>query len=75
MTTIVYLLIALVAAKLAAELSEQIKVPAVVGEIVAGLIIGPSALGWLPANETLTIMGGDRRDPAAVRCRPGDGHR
>jgi Kef-type K+ transport system membrane component KefB len=57
MTTIVYLLIALVAAKLAAELSEQIKVPAVVGEIVAGLIIGPSALGWLPANETLTILG------------------
>ena len=57
MTTIVHLLIALVAAKLAAELSEQVKVPAVVGEIVAGLIIGPSALGWLPADETLVILG------------------
>ena len=57
MTTIVHLLIALVAAKLAAELSEQVKVPAVVGEIVAGLIIGPSALDWLPADETLVILG------------------
>jgi Kef-type K+ transport system membrane component KefB/predicted amino acid-binding ACT domain protein len=40
----------LVAAKVAAELCERLKVPAVVGEIVAGLLIGPSVLGWLPAD-------------------------
>ena len=39
------LLIVLVAAKLAAEAAERVRVPAVLGEIVAGLVIGPSALG------------------------------
>ena len=42
------ILIVLVAAKLAAEVSERVEVPAVVGEIVAGLIIGPSLLGLVP---------------------------
>lgn len=41
------ILIVLVAAKLAAELAERINIPAVVGEIVAGIIIGPSALGLI----------------------------
>lgn len=40
----------LVAAKLAAELCERIRVPAVVGEIVVGILIGPSLLGWVPAD-------------------------
>ncbi len=39
------ILIVLVAAKLAAELAERINVPAVVAEILAGIAIGPSALG------------------------------
>lgn len=43
----------LVAAKLFAELAERLRVPAVLGEIVAGIIIGPSVLG-------LVELGGDR---------------
>lgn len=39
------LLIILSVAKLLAELAERVKVPAVLGEIVAGVVIGPSALG------------------------------
>ena len=39
------LLIVVVAAKLAAEGAERIGVPAVLGEIVAGILVGPSALG------------------------------
>ena len=39
------LLIVIAAAKLAAELAERIGVPAVLGEIVAGILIGPSVLG------------------------------
>lgn len=39
-----HILIVLVAAKLAAELAERIGVPAVVGEIVAGILVGPSLL-------------------------------
>ncbi|HSB85265.1 MAG TPA: cation:proton antiporter [Ilumatobacteraceae bacterium] len=38
------LMIVLAAAKLGAELSEKLRIPAVLGEIVAGVIIGPSVL-------------------------------
>ncbi len=44
------LAVILVAAKLAAELCERVNVPAVVGEIVVGILIGPSLLGWIPAD-------------------------
>ena len=43
-TVLTDILIVLVGAKVAAELAERIGVPAVVGEIVAGVLIGPSAL-------------------------------
>jgi Kef-type K+ transport system membrane component KefB len=36
-----------VAAKLAAEIFERLKQPTVAGEILAGVIIGPSVLGWV----------------------------
>lgn len=40
-----------VAAKLAAELFERLKQPAVPGEILAGVIIGPSVLGLVAPSE------------------------
>ena len=40
-----------VAAKLAAEIFERLKQPPVAGEILAGVIIGPSALGWVEPGE------------------------
>src|SRR4029450_9905116 len=43
-----------VAAKLAAEIFERLKQPAVAGEILAGVIIGPSALGWVSPGELTT---------------------
>ena len=39
------LLIVLVVAKVAAELAERVRLPAVLGEIAAGILIGPSAFG------------------------------
>lgn len=39
------LLIVLVAAKAAAEAAERLRVPAVIGEILAGVVVGPSVLG------------------------------
>lgn len=39
------------AAKLMAELFERLRQPAVVGEILAGVLIGPSLLGWVTPNE------------------------
>ena len=40
------LFIMLAAAKLMAEIFERVKQPAVVGEILAGVVIGPSLLGY-----------------------------
>ena len=42
---------------------EKVKAPQVVGEIVAGLIIGPCVLGWVNVDESgfLTKMCRDRR--------------
>ena len=46
----------LIAAKLAAEIAERIKIPAVVGEIIAGVLIGPSVLGSVGASSALDVL-------------------
>lgn len=43
-------------AKLFAELFERLRQPAIVGEILAGILIGPSVLGWMTPNELLKTM-------------------
>ena len=50
------LAIVLLTAKFFAILSRKIKVPMVVGEIIAGLIIGPCLLGWVQQTEFLSSM-------------------
>ena len=54
---LVHVAIVLVAAKAAAELSERVGVPAVVGEILAGVLIGPSVLGLVGPDEVLRFLG------------------
>jgi Kef-type K+ transport system membrane component KefB len=51
------ILVVLVAAKVAAELAERIGIPAVVGEIVAGILIGPSVLDVVSGDEVLHTLG------------------
>ena len=46
----------LVAAKIFGILARQLKAPQVVGEIIAGLIIGPCVLGWVNQNDFLLKM-------------------
>jgi Kef-type K+ transport system membrane component KefB len=41
------LFIIFVAAQVGAEIAQRLKLPGVVGEIVAGCVIGPSVLGWI----------------------------
>jgi Kef-type K+ transport system membrane component KefB len=43
-------------AKLMAEAFERLKQPAVVGEILAGVLIGQSVLGWVTATETTSTL-------------------
>jgi Kef-type K+ transport system membrane component KefB len=50
------LFIMLAAAKVMAEIFERLKQPAVVGEILAGVIIGPSLLGWVAPSELIGIL-------------------
>jgi len=50
------LFIMLVAAKVMGELFERLRQPAVAGEILAGIIIGPSLLGWTTPSEITSIL-------------------
>ncbi|HEX4899646.1 MAG TPA: cation:proton antiporter [Pyrinomonadaceae bacterium] len=50
------LFIMLVAAKLIAELFERLRQPAVAGEILAGVVIGPSLLGWAAPSEITSLL-------------------
>ena len=50
------LFIMLAAAKLMAEIFERLKQPAVVGEILAGVVIGPSLLRWVEPSEMIGVL-------------------
>lgn len=50
------LAIIIIAAKVFGLLARKLHAPMVAGEIVAGLVIGPSVLGWLSQTEFLTQM-------------------
>ena len=52
-----HILVVLLFAKIAAELSERARVPAVLGEITAGVLVGPSVLGLVGHDETLVVLG------------------
>src|SRR5438309_712625 len=50
------MLVIFVSAKLLAEVFERLNQPGIVGEILAGVLIGPSVLGWLGPTEFLTAL-------------------
>jgi len=50
------LLIIFGSAKLLAEVCERLGQPGIVGEILAGALVGPSVLGWITPNETLKAL-------------------
>ncbi len=50
------MLVVFVSAKLMAEVAERLGQPGIVGEILAGVLIGPSVLGWLAPNEFLGAL-------------------
>lgn len=43
-------------AKLLSEVFERLGQPGIVGEILAGVIIGPPVLGWIAPNQVLTAL-------------------
>lgn len=50
------LAIVLVGARLLSEAAVRLGIPSVIGELAAGLILGPSLLGWVSVNETLELL-------------------
>lgn len=50
------LLIILLAARLFGELAVRVGAPSVIGEIIAGIIIGPSLLGWVEPDKVIRLM-------------------
>jgi Kef-type K+ transport system membrane component KefB len=48
--------IIIASAKVMAEVFERLRQPAVVGEILAGVIIGPSVLAWVQPDELVSIV-------------------
>ncbi|MGD9562053.1 MAG: cation:proton antiporter [Pyrinomonadaceae bacterium] len=50
------LFVILASAKVMAEIFERLRQPAVVGEILAGVIIGPSLLGWVAPSDLISVL-------------------
>ena len=50
------LAVILVGARLVGRLSQRLGLPAVLGELLAGLVLGPSVLGWIEPNEVLKAV-------------------
>jgi len=51
-----YLPIVLLSARLFAELAVRLNTPPVIGELVAGVVLGPSLLGWVEPGEAIKLM-------------------
>ncbi|MCY1154839.1 MAG: putative Na+(Li+)/H+ antiporter, partial [Nitrososphaera sp.] len=62
--------ILLFAAKLMAELFHKVKLPIVLGELLAGIIVGPFALGSLPLinGEPLVVLDETVRHVTVFQC-------
>lgn len=51
-----YLLIILLTARVFAELVTRLRAPSVLGELFAGVVLGPSVLGWIEPFEAIKLM-------------------
>ena len=51
------LMVILLAARIFAELAVRVSVPSVIGEIAAGIIVGPSIFGLIEMNQTIQLLG------------------
>lgn len=52
----IQLVLILLSARFLGEFVARFKVPSVIGELLAGVILGPSLLGWVQPSETIKIL-------------------
>ncbi|MCB1750097.1 MAG: cation:proton antiporter [Gammaproteobacteria bacterium] len=55
-TFLLQLLAILVSARILAEAATSLGAPSVIGELVAGIVIGPSLLGWVETNDIILLL-------------------
>ncbi|MBM3207356.1 MAG: cation:proton antiporter [Chlamydiae bacterium] len=53
---VIQLVIILVAARIFGELALFLKAPAVIGEMVAGIVLGPSVLAWIGISDPINLL-------------------
>jgi len=51
-----YLLLILLTARVFAELATRLQFPSVIGELLAGVVLGPSLLGWVDPLEAIRML-------------------
>ena len=55
-TFFLHLLLILIVSRLLAELAVRLNTPAVIGELFAGVLLGPSILGWVKPSTTIQLL-------------------
>ncbi|MET0050575.1 MAG: cation:proton antiporter [Candidatus Thiodiazotropha sp.] len=55
-TFLLHLLLILVFSRLLAECAVYLKAPAVIGELIAGVLLGSSVLGWIEPTKTIQLL-------------------
>jgi Kef-type K+ transport system membrane component KefB len=53
---VIVLLVLLLAARVLGEIAERFKIPAIIGEVMAGIILGPAVLNWIKPNESISVL-------------------
>jgi len=55
-TFFLYLLVILLTARVFAEFASRLQTPPVIGEILAGVLLGPSLLGWIEPVDVIRLL-------------------
>lgn len=55
-TFLIQLVVILLSARIMGEIAAYLKIPSVIGELLAGLIIGPSVLGWIEITNPIHLL-------------------
>lgn len=56
MTDIFQITLILIASLIATLLSRRLKIPAVIGQMLVGILLAPSVLGWVQGGHTIEVM-------------------
>ena len=55
-TFLIQLVLILFSARLFGEIAAYFKIPSVIGELVAGVVLGPSILGWIEISNPIQLL-------------------